>query len=386
MNPREVEKLLGGYASGTLTDVEREALFSEALKNQSLFDAVADEEALRELLSDPAAKRRLLAVLEPKPSFWSILWSPAPLAALSSVAVAVVLFVAMRSTEIVSESEPTVSVARTESPKPFVAPAPRSTAPALIKEPFVVDQPAGKQPSVPGVPPISTPPIPPPPAKPAPEQLRQEEEKERAVGQQGQGQGGGQGAGQGQGQTVGPDGRVIKDFAAPQATAGAADAVAPSTVRPQEARSRADTKEPTRANPAAPSPSPVAIGSVAKTTNSALAEADEKKKETGSAPRFERRVSDGVYAAVADPLKLKAGEEVRMVLTALQAGIMTVSVDGQTIYQANVAAGREYTIPMQGGLPSQPGDRVIVVAFGAGRGGRSVAASADNQTIRIRFE
>ena len=73
MNRPEAEKLLGGYATGTLTDSEKQALFAAALEHQELFDALMDEEALRELLADPSARRRLLAVLdEPikKPVFW----------------------------------------------------------------------------------------------------------------------------------------------------------------------------------------------------------------------------------------------------------------------------------------------------------------------------
>ena len=58
-------KLLGGYATGTLTEAERTALFAAALEHQELFNALADEEALRELLADPAAKAQLLAALAP---------------------------------------------------------------------------------------------------------------------------------------------------------------------------------------------------------------------------------------------------------------------------------------------------------------------------------
>ena len=71
MNPREAERLLGGYATGTLTGSERSALLAAALEDQALFDALADEEALRELLADPAARAKLLAALEPKViPFW----------------------------------------------------------------------------------------------------------------------------------------------------------------------------------------------------------------------------------------------------------------------------------------------------------------------------
>ncbi|WLT30773.1 hypothetical protein [Geothrix sp. PMB-07] len=65
MKPADAEKLLGGYAAGTLTETERQGLFSAALEHQEVFDALADEEVLRDLLADPAARAQLLAALSP---------------------------------------------------------------------------------------------------------------------------------------------------------------------------------------------------------------------------------------------------------------------------------------------------------------------------------
>ena len=48
------EQILGGYATGTLTEEEKRKLFETALHDQTLFDALADEEALRVLLANPA--------------------------------------------------------------------------------------------------------------------------------------------------------------------------------------------------------------------------------------------------------------------------------------------------------------------------------------------
>jgi len=48
---KDLEKLLGGYATSTLTEQERKALFEAALDDQQLFNALADEEALKELLA-----------------------------------------------------------------------------------------------------------------------------------------------------------------------------------------------------------------------------------------------------------------------------------------------------------------------------------------------
>ena len=63
MKPTEAVRLLGGYATGTLSEAERQTLFAAALDRQDLFEALVDEEALRELLSDPAAKVQLLVAL-----------------------------------------------------------------------------------------------------------------------------------------------------------------------------------------------------------------------------------------------------------------------------------------------------------------------------------
>jgi hypothetical protein len=80
MKDEDIQNLLGGFATDTLTASEREKLFTAALKNQELFDALADEQALRELLSDPVSRRELLEALEPQrpgfawmrqPVFWT---------------------------------------------------------------------------------------------------------------------------------------------------------------------------------------------------------------------------------------------------------------------------------------------------------------------------
>src|ERR1019366_478681 len=40
MSPEDIKKLLGGYATGTLTAEERQGLFAAALEDQEMFDAV----------------------------------------------------------------------------------------------------------------------------------------------------------------------------------------------------------------------------------------------------------------------------------------------------------------------------------------------------------
>jgi hypothetical protein len=100
MRPQDAEKLLGGYATDTLTEAERKALFETALANQDLFNALAGEQALQELLSDPRCRRRLLGLLKPrKEPFYHRLaaWlkRPAPWALAGSVAATVLIMTAI---------------------------------------------------------------------------------------------------------------------------------------------------------------------------------------------------------------------------------------------------------------------------------------------------
>ena len=81
MSPEEIKKLLGGYATGTLTAEEQQALFAAALEDQEIFDTLAREQALRDLLSDPASRAHLLAALDTPVRrtfhFWEWLRRPA---------------------------------------------------------------------------------------------------------------------------------------------------------------------------------------------------------------------------------------------------------------------------------------------------------------------
>lgn len=89
MKHAEAEKLLGGYATGTLTEAERQLLFAAALEHQDIFDALMEEEALKDLLADPEAKARLLTALAPAAPKLIPFWRrPALLGAAASLMVA----------------------------------------------------------------------------------------------------------------------------------------------------------------------------------------------------------------------------------------------------------------------------------------------------------
>jgi hypothetical protein len=136
MSREEIRKLLGGYATDTLTAEERQALFAAALEDQELFDALGREQSLRDLLRDPAARAHLLAALDaPAPAPWyRRWWRPLPAAAMA-VVLATVAIVAVRRHP---PAAPEVTVAKLETPVAVAAPAavPASapaTAPAGLK-------------------------------------------------------------------------------------------------------------------------------------------------------------------------------------------------------------------------------------------------------------
>ena len=131
MNPREAEKLLGGYATGTLSEAERKALFAAALEDQALFDALADEEALRALLADPAARAHLLAALEPAPKITPFWRRPAAMTLAASLLAAVGVGVLLKHTKApemrqVQKAAPAIVEEAPAAPSPRPSPqAPR---------------------------------------------------------------------------------------------------------------------------------------------------------------------------------------------------------------------------------------------------------------------
>jgi hypothetical protein len=89
MRRDDIEKLLGAYATGTLTAGERAALYEAALEDQALYDALMREEPLRELFEDPVAHARMIAVLSGSPARPPAWWRrPAPWAVAGTLATA----------------------------------------------------------------------------------------------------------------------------------------------------------------------------------------------------------------------------------------------------------------------------------------------------------
>jgi len=120
MRPEDAKKLLGGYATGTLTEAEQDALFAAALDDQELFDALAREQSLREVLGDPAVKAELLAVLDERPRRWWN-WRPAAVLALAGIAALALVIVRPKAPPLATIAEVKAPLASAPSPPPVIA-------------------------------------------------------------------------------------------------------------------------------------------------------------------------------------------------------------------------------------------------------------------------
>lgn len=152
MKRDDIRKLLGGYATGTLTGKERQALYEAALDDQQLFDALADEEALRQLLADPDYRRELaaeLATAQPSAGEKIAAWWRRPLtlalggAVAALVVVAVILYprfqpeAPVEIAQMRQETAPPPAELRKAPAKKKVAaepPAPAASAPAMAAD------------------------------------------------------------------------------------------------------------------------------------------------------------------------------------------------------------------------------------------------------------
>jgi hypothetical protein len=144
MSKDEARKLLGGYATGSLTEAERTALFQAALEDQELFDELAGEQVLKEVLDEPGARQRLIAALEPPRRHRGWLWVTA--AATVAIAAVIGIVVSNRTppppqqiAQVLKSPEPVVTPAVQPAPPPpavkrKVAPAPLPAPPPELKK------------------------------------------------------------------------------------------------------------------------------------------------------------------------------------------------------------------------------------------------------------
>ena len=169
MSEHDLEKLLGGFAADTLTPEEKQALYTAALQDQQLFNALTDEQALKELLADPVVRRRLLQTLKQTSSsgaggsFSWLDWfrRPAGLAfagGLAAAALAVVLGVRFYQDSL-RQAAQSVALEDAKLASPPATPqavepqakAKENVAPAidLPKKDTLIDKPAKRERSVP---------------------------------------------------------------------------------------------------------------------------------------------------------------------------------------------------------------------------------------------
>ena len=137
-----MQKLLGGYATGTLTPEEQQALFEAALEDQEIFDALAREQSLRDLLRDPAARAQLLASMDDVPLPWyRRFWKPLSVAAMAAAMLVLGIYVVRPKPK---PAEP-ILVARVETPAPLPpAVVADQAAPAVASPKTAVAQPKMK--------------------------------------------------------------------------------------------------------------------------------------------------------------------------------------------------------------------------------------------------
>jgi hypothetical protein len=136
MSREEIQKLLGGYATDTLSEAERSALFEAALEDQELFDELAKEQALRDVLQDSSARQQLIVALGPAREQLRWWRRPAALALAGSIAVLLIgAGVLLRPTRHLARQQTIVADAIS---LPQAAPVPPAFAPIKKTEPAAV--------------------------------------------------------------------------------------------------------------------------------------------------------------------------------------------------------------------------------------------------------
>jgi hypothetical protein len=363
LDPRDAEKLIGGYATGTLSEAERNALFAEALNNQTLFDALANEEALRELLADPVARRQLLATLEKKPEsalqrFSAWFFRPLTMGVAAGVAAAGLAVVIVpkvmdrQRAEEVAVYREAPSATSTSQPVPEQAP---QTPPAAQSE-----------------------------APPAPKIARRQEQAPRgALGRPDERDRGGQPA-----------------APAPPAPAAQTPPAPAATPEPKaDTASGAREVRVTSEREGGRGPVGVVGGVPAVVTTPVPAEAPrppaEAPRPLGEAKRppeppvqafaaksaavvpfeyvLERQARDGSWSGIESTARLNENDQVRVALQANLEGIVSVDLQmpgGTTRPLLRTAAkpGMRLHIPAQGGLPAGRGEHRLVMGYVPGSG------------------
>jgi hypothetical protein len=151
MTNDDILKLLGGYATNTLTESERKALFEAALEDQKLFDALQEEEALKELLADADARDQIRRALdEPRRApWWSRRWVWAPALAATAMGIFAVVMIERPRPIQTSSTNEVAAIPAQQAPPARNIPAPPITEklPARrVKPPVALTTPVAQEP------------------------------------------------------------------------------------------------------------------------------------------------------------------------------------------------------------------------------------------------
>jgi hypothetical protein len=129
----QVRKLIGGYATGSLTEAERKLLFEAALTDQELFDELAGEQALKDVIDSPGARERLLAAVAPaessRPAWWLRPWPWVGAAAAAAAAMVVWMISTPQPNAVIAPTEIAQAVPPAEPELPTPAPVEETTEP-----------------------------------------------------------------------------------------------------------------------------------------------------------------------------------------------------------------------------------------------------------------
>jgi hypothetical protein len=128
----DIRDILARYATGSLTEEERQRLFDAALNDQDLFEELAREDEMKLLLAEPGARDRMIRALEPPKRNRAWIFGAATAVALTTVIAVVMLRPAPKPqpVEVAKATPPPTTVVQPENAPP---PAPAS-APATSEE------------------------------------------------------------------------------------------------------------------------------------------------------------------------------------------------------------------------------------------------------------
>lgn len=324
----DVRKLLGGYATGTLSDEEKQLLFDAALTDDALFTALADEQALKEMLEDGAVRAQLLrATEEPKFTARGALrtWFERPKSK-ALVATGAVLMIAIGVKSVREVERPSQQVAEVRRP----AHSPELPAAA---------------------PPAATPPVMDPPA---PSEAGKAAAKRRAE------------------VPVQPrpvESKALKEETS-QSTANAIVAQAPPPPPPPAMESAKSFRMADEARPA-----PVARAAAPAAASGLASAPFERAAGTSVTPlRYEllRKEANGEFRPVPVNYEFTAGDSIRVRVTSASDGAVAITAPGVPVVSARTAANVSSDLPATGGIAITPRVTRLVVSFAEGGPGLTV--------------